>query len=218
MEPIKPTARTQVSRHRERGDYDRSLIYSVLDEALICHVGFAVDQQPYVLPTIHARVGDRLYMHGAVANRMLKTLRTGVQACVTVTIVDGLVLARSAFHHSMNYRSVVILGTAIETTDLDEKRMAFTAIVEHVCRGRSQDVRAADDNETRATLVMSIPINEASAKVRTGPPVDAERDYSLPCWAGVLPLKIQPQTPIADARLPSDVELPSNISNYVRGR
>ena len=217
MEPIKPTTRTQVLRHRERGDYDRSLIYSVLDEALICHVGFVVDQQPVVIPTIHARVDDRLYMHGAVANRMLKTLRTGVQACVTVTIVDGLVLARSAFHHSMNYRSVMIFGTATETTDLDEKRKAFEAIVEHVCAGRAKEVRAPDDNETKATLVMSLPIVEASAKVRTGSPVDAERDYSLPCWAGVLPLKVQPQAPIPDARLAKDTPVPTNIGSYVRG-
>ena len=217
MEPIKPTTRTQVSRHRERADYNRALVYSVLDEALICHVGFVVDQQPVVIPTIHVRIGDRLYMHGAVANRMLKTLRTGVEACVTVTIVDGLVLARSAFHHSMNYRSVVIFGRATETTDLDEKRKAFEAIVEHVCPGRSKDVRAPDDNETKATLVMSVPIDEASAKVRSGPPIDAERDYSLPCWAGVLPLKIQPQAPIPDERLASNTPVPENVMNYTRG-
>lgn len=216
MEPIKPTTRTQVSRHRERGDYDRSLIYSVLDEALICHVGFVVDQQPIVIPTIHARIDDRLYMHGAIANRMLKTLRTGIQACVTVTLVDGLVLARSAFHHSMNYRSVVILGTAIETTDPDEKRKAFEAIVEHVCTGRSKDVRAPDDNEAKATLVLSLPITEASAKVRTGPPIDAERDYSLPCWAGVLPITQQPSMPIPDKRLPPDTAIPGYITNYRR--
>jgi nitroimidazol reductase NimA-like FMN-containing flavoprotein (pyridoxamine 5'-phosphate oxidase superfamily) len=214
MEPIKPTTRTQVSRHRERGAYDRPLIYSVLDEALICHVGFVVDGQPVVIPTIHARIGDRLYMHGAVANRMLKTLRTGVQACVTVTVVDGLVLARSAFHHSMNYRSVVIFGTATETTDLEEKRRAFEAIVEHVCAGRSKDVRAPDDNETKATLVMSLPIVEASAKVRSGPPIDAERDYSRDCWAGVVPLKIQPQAPISDERLAAGTPVPRYITEY----
>jgi len=216
MEPIKPTTRTQVSRHRERGAYDRALINSVLDEALICHAGFVVDQQPIVIPTIHARIGDRLYMHGSVGSRMLKTLRTGASACVTVTLVDGLVLARSAFHHSMNYRSVVIFGTAKETVDLEEKRAAFEAIVEHVCAGRSKEVRAPDENETKATLVMWMPIIEASAKVRAGPPIDAERDYALPCWAGVVPLKIQPQPPIADDRLAAGTPVPDNVTNYTR--
>jgi uncharacterized protein len=213
---ITPTPRTKVSRRRERGDYDRSFIYSVLDEALICHVGFVVDGQPFVIPTIHARVGDRLYMHGAVASRMLKTMRSGVEVCVTATLVDGLVLARSAFHHSMNYRSVVLFGTATETIDVNEKRKAFEAIVEHVCPGRSAEVRAPDEQETKATLVVSLPIEEASAKVRTGPVIDAEEDYALPCWAGVLPLKLQPQLPIADARLPPGTAVPANIANYAR--
>jgi nitroimidazol reductase NimA-like FMN-containing flavoprotein (pyridoxamine 5'-phosphate oxidase superfamily) len=180
-------------------------------------VGFVVDGQPFVIPTIHARIGDRLYMHGAVASRMLKTLREGVPVCVTATLIDGLVLARSAFHHSMNYRSVMIFGTATETIDIKEKRKAFEAIVEHVCPGRSAEVRAADEQETKATLVLSLPIEEASAKVRTGPAMDAEEDYALACWAGVLPLKLQPQPPVPDERLPAGTEIPAHVSNYVRG-
>lgn len=187
---IPRTPRTQVRRYPKREVYDRAATYAILDEALICHIGFVAGGQPYVIPTIHARVDDRLYMHGSAASRMLRTLRGGIPACVTVTLLDGLVLARSAFHHSMNYRSVVILGTAEEVTDETERMRALEAVVEHVVSGRWADVRSPNPTELRATLVLRMPIEEASAKVRTGPPLDDEEDYALPCWAGEIPLSL----------------------------
>jgi len=171
-------------------------VNAILDEALFCHLGFTVDRQPYVLPTVHARVGELLYVHGSVANRMLKTLQGGASVCVTVTLLDGLVLARSAFHHSMNYRSVMVLGTARELTDPAEKRGALTAIVNRVMPGRAAAVRSPDTQELKATIVLSLPITEVSAKIRTGPPLDVEADYALPCWAGVLPLKLTALAPV----------------------
>jgi nitroimidazol reductase NimA-like FMN-containing flavoprotein (pyridoxamine 5'-phosphate oxidase superfamily) len=198
----------------DRGQYDRSVINAILDEALICHAGFVVDGQPFVIPTIHTRVGDALYVHGSAASRMLRTLREGVDACVTVTILDGLVLARSAFHHSMNYRSAVVFGKAAAVTDDAEKVGVLEALVEHVCRGRSADVRKPSDLEIRQTLVLRIPIDEASAKIRTGPPLDDEEDYALPVWAGVLPLTLTPLEPLPDAR--SAAAVPDYIANYRR--
>ena len=198
----------------DRGNYDRSVIHGILDEALICHAGFVVDGQPFVIPTIHTRVGDALYFHGSAASRMLRILREGVDACVTVTILDGLVLARSAFHHSMNYRSVVLFGKATAVTDDAEKRRVLDALVEHVCRGRSADVRRPNEVEIRQTLVLRIPIDEASAKIRTGPPVDDEEDYALPVWAGVLPLTLTASAPLPDER--SAAELPDYLANYRR--
>lgn len=215
---MEPTPRTQLARHPERGSYDRQSVYAILDEALICHIGFAVEGQPYVLPTTHARIDDKLYVHGSVANRMLKTLRGGAPVCVTVTLIDGLVLARSAFHTSMNYRSVVILGTATEVTDPEHKRGAFAALVEHVLPGRSAHVRAPTDQEIRATSVLCLPITEASAKARTGGPLDAEADYGLPCWAGVVPLAVQAQAPIPDSRLAPGVSVPGEVAVYQRVR
>jgi hypothetical protein len=213
---MKPTRRTRLARHPERGAYDRDAVYAILDEALICHIGFVADGQPYVLPTTHARIDDHLYVHGSVAGRMLKTLRGGTPMCVTVTLIDALVLARSAFHHSMNYRSAVLLGTATEVTDPEHKRRAFNALIEHVVPGRSAQVRSASDQELKATLVLSLAIAEASAKTRVGPPIDAEADYALPCWAGVLPLAVQAQAPIADARLIPGVPLPQEVAAYDR--
>ena len=198
----------------DRGTYDRSVIHGILDEALICHAGFVVDGQPFVIPTIHTRVGNALYFHGSAASRMLRTLREGVDACVTVTILDGLVLARSAFHHSMNYRSVVVFGKASAVTDDAEKRQVLDALVEHVCRGRSAEVRKPSETEIRQTLVLRIPIDEASAKIRTGPPLDDEEDYALPMWAGVLPLALTPFTPLPDDR--SAAEVPEYLANYRR--
>jgi hypothetical protein len=194
--------RTTVKRLAKRGAYDRETIHAILDEAYICHVGFSVPQengvQPFVIPTIHARVGDTLYFHGSAASRMLRTLRDGIDACVTVTLLDGLVLARSAFHHSMNYRSVVVLGKGREVVDREEKIRALDAIVEHVVLGRTALVRPPNEAELRQTMVIAMPLTEASAKVRTGPPVDDEEDYALDVWAGVIPLRLEKGEPIRD--------------------
>jgi nitroimidazol reductase NimA-like FMN-containing flavoprotein (pyridoxamine 5'-phosphate oxidase superfamily) len=214
--PINPTPRTTLRRLPARGSFDRAAIDAILDEGLVCHVGFAVDGQPFVIPTIYARVGDRLVVHGSAASRMLRTLAAGVPVCVTVTLLDGLVLARSAFHHSMNYRSVVVLGTAREVTGEAEKAAALDAIVEHVLRGRSAQARPPSARELRATSVLALPIEEASAKVRTGPPVDDEEDYASPWWAGVVPLALTPGVPVPDPRLAPDVPLPPNVARYAR--
>ncbi|HWW60198.1 MAG TPA: pyridoxamine 5'-phosphate oxidase family protein [Thermoanaerobaculia bacterium] len=208
------TDRTTVRRLAKRGVYDRETVHAILDEALICHAGFVVDGAPVVIPTIHWRDGDTLYLHGSVASRMLRSLKDGVDACVTVTLVDGLVLARSAFHHSINYRSAVILGTAREVTDREEKLRALDLLVEHVIAGRSREVRAPNEPELRQTMVLSMPIEEASAKVRTGPPVDDEEDYAMDVWAGVLPLALAPGVPIADERVTA--EAPDYVRKYVR--
>jgi nitroimidazol reductase NimA-like FMN-containing flavoprotein (pyridoxamine 5'-phosphate oxidase superfamily) len=199
--PRPASDRVQVRRLAKRASYDPAVLHAILDEALVCHVGFSVEAQPYVIPTIYARVGDVLYVHGSAASRMLRTLGEGVPVCVTVSLVDGLVLARSAFHHSMNYRSAVVLGRAEEVSDEAEKRMALVAIVEHVVPGRSDEVRAPNEREMKVTTVLRVPLTEASAKVRTGPPVDDEEDYAIPCWAGELPLRLVPQAPVADGRV-----------------
>jgi nitroimidazol reductase NimA-like FMN-containing flavoprotein (pyridoxamine 5'-phosphate oxidase superfamily) len=210
---IEMTERTRVRRLPKRGQYDAATIHAILDEALICHVGFVVDGAPVVIPTIHWRDGDTLYFHGSAASRMLRSLKNGVEACVTVTLLDGLVLARSAFHHSMNYRSVVVFGTAREVVE-DEKVRALDALVEHVIRGRSKEIRQPNDKELRQTLVLAMPLEEASAKIRTGGPVDDDEDYALPMWAGVLPLTLTPGEPIADTGVTADV--PEYVKAYVR--
>src|SRR3954467_14283131 len=184
----KQTERTRIFRKPGRGSYDRELVHSILDEALTCHVGFVQDGQPFVIPTIHARVGETLILHGAKGNRMLNALVDGTTCCVTATLVDELVLARAALHHSLNYRSVMVLGTASEVTDPKEKEAALSAVVEHIAPGRAEEVRGADATDLQSTKVLSMPIEEASAKVRTGPPVDEEADMELPYWAGTLPL------------------------------
>jgi nitroimidazol reductase NimA-like FMN-containing flavoprotein (pyridoxamine 5'-phosphate oxidase superfamily) len=211
-----PSGRTKV-RKSERAAYDRSAIYAILDEALICHVGFVVDEQPYVIPTIHARVEDRLYIHGAAATRMLRVMRGGAPVCVTVTLLDGLVMARSAFHHSMNYRSVVVLGTAADVTDAGEKLNALQAIVEHIAPGRWADCRRPNSKELVRTQVLSLPISEASAKVRTGPPGDEAEDYDLGVWAGEIPLKLTASPPIDDPVLSSGIVAPDYAARYERG-
>ena len=205
--------RTRVRRLSERGRYDAETIHAILDEALMCHVGFVVDGAPVVIPTIHWRDGDTLYFHGSAASRMLRSLKNGVDACVTVTLLDGLVLARSAFHHSMNYRSVVVFGNAREVGE-DEKVRALESLVEHVVRGRSKDIRQPNQKELRQTLVLAMPIDEASAKIRTGGPVDDEEDYAMPIWAGVLPLTLTPGEPIADDRAIGEV--PEYVREYRR--
>jgi uncharacterized protein len=211
-----PTARTRVNRLPKRGDYSQETIYGILDAAFVCHVGFVVDGQPYVIPTGFGRAGDVLYLHGSAASRMLRTLAEGVDVCVTVTVVDGIVLARSAFHHSMNYRSVVVLGTARLIEDEAEKTTALRAISEHIIRGRWDDVRKPTAQELKATAVLVLPIAEASAKIRTGPPLDDEEDYALPVWAGVLPLSISAGEPVADSRLAAGVKAPGYLA-YERG-
>ena len=184
------SSRATVRRHPERGVYDRGTIDAIIDEALFCHVGFTVDGQPYVIPTIHARVGDILYLHGSPASRMLRELGDGVDVCVTTTIVDGLVLARSVYKHSLNYRSAVVLGCARAVDDPDEKRTALAVVVEHVIPGRRADARAPTEQELAGTSVLALPIEEASAKIRTGPPKDFDADLALPIWAGVVPLRL----------------------------
>jgi nitroimidazol reductase NimA-like FMN-containing flavoprotein (pyridoxamine 5'-phosphate oxidase superfamily) len=198
---IAPTPRTTLARLPARGSHDRATIEAILDEALYCHVGFVADGQPYVIPTIHARAGERLYLHGSAASRMLRTLAGGVPACVTASLIDGLVLARSAFHHSMNYRSVVVLGNARPVQEPEEKRAALRAIVEHVASGRWDETRPPTEKEMRQTLVLALPLDEASAKIRTGMPIDDEEDYALPSWAGVVPLRLMALEPVPDPRL-----------------
>ena len=212
------TERTTVRRMPKRASYERAVVEAILDEGLICHVGFVIDGQPYVIPTIHARVGDRLYVHGSAASRMLRAVQEGIPVCVTVTLLDGLVLARSAFHHSINYRSVVILGTAVEVTDRTEKFAALKAVVEHVVPQRWEDVRWPSEQELKATIVLKLPIEEVSAKVRTGPPIDDEADYQLPCWAGEIPLRLVAQMPVPDPRLDPFTVPPAYVRDYCRPR
>lgn len=216
MSQFQPTERTQVKRLPKRGRYDSETVYQILDSGFVCHVGFNVDDQPYVIPTNYGRSGDTLYLHGSVASRMLKTLSTGVPVCVTVTHVDGLVLARSAFHHSVNYRSVVVLGTARVVDDSGEKREALRIFTEHVMKGRWDDVRQPTDQELKVTTVLALPLEEVSAKVRTGGPVDDDADYALPVWAGVLPLETVARSPEPDALRKNDPPLPGYLRNYSR--
>ena len=207
MTQTAPSKRTQVGRLPKRGDYSKETIHGILDSAFLCHVGFVVDGQPFVIPTGYGRDGETLYIHGSAASRMLRNLEKGIDACVTVTLLDGIVLARAAFHHSMNYRSVVMLGTAILVEDTETKREALRIISEQIVPGRWDDVRQPNDQELKATTVLSFPIDEASAKVRTGPPADDEEDYGLDIWAGVLPLSLQPGTLIPDPRLKSGMDV-----------
>ena len=210
------TDRTKLKRLPKRGHFDRETVYSILDEGFICHVGFTVDGQPFVIPTGYARAGDKLYIHGSQASRMLRSLAGEIDACATVTIVDGLVLARSAFHHSMNYRSVLILGRASLVDDPAEKYDALLALSEHIVRGRWADVREPTEQEMVQTTVLKLPIEEASAKIRTGPPLDDEEDYALPMWAGVVPLKLVSGEPVNDPRLPAEIRVPEYATHYER--
>ena len=212
------TKRTTLKRLPKRGVYDRNSVYAILDEGFICHVGFAVDAIPVVIPTGYARVEDRLYIHGSQASRMLRTLSQGLDVCVTVTLIDGLVLARSAFHHSINYRSVVVFGKAALVEDTDDKSAALFAFSEHVIPGRWNDVREPTPEELTMTSVLVVELTEASAKVRTGPPLDDEEDYSLRIWAGVIPLQLTAGEAVNDPRLPENIEPPSYTKNYQRGR
>lgn len=207
-----PSARTQVRRHPKRGAYDRAVIDAILDEAVVCHLGFVEGGQPFVIPTLFARVGDALVVHGSAASRTLRTLNAGVPCCVTVTLIDGLVLARSAYHHSSNYRSVVVLGIAREITDRDEKLVALRSISEHLVPGRWAEVRSPAEHELRATSVLRLPLDEASAKIRTGGPIDDGTDLGLDVWAGVLPLEIVAQQPRPEPEM--RVALPPYLTNF----
>jgi len=208
--------RSRVRRLPERARRERAEVHAILDEGLVCHVGFASEQGPVVIPTLYARDGERLYLHGSPASRMLRSLARGIPVCITVTHVDGLVLARSAFHHSMNYRSAVVFGTAKEVNDLEEKRRALRRIVEHVVPGRTPDTRAPNEFEEKFTRVLAVEIEEASAKLRSGGPKDDEADLSLPHWAGVIPLQLVPGAPLADEGLPPDAQAPPYAQRYRR--
>jgi len=216
METFAPTERTTLKRLAKRGNFDRDVVYGILDEAFICHVGFIVEGRPVVIPTAYGRVGDRFYLHGSAANRMLRTAETGVDICVTVTLVDGLVLARSAFHHSINYRSVVIFGRALVVEDSREKFEALRSFTQHVVPNRWSDVREPTDSELKATIVLYLELMEVSAKVRTGPPIDDEDDYAMPVWAGEIPLRLVAGVPVSDPRLPPGIDPPQYVRDYSR--
>jgi nitroimidazol reductase NimA-like FMN-containing flavoprotein (pyridoxamine 5'-phosphate oxidase superfamily) len=209
-----PTPRTRVVREPQRAVYDRDAVNQILDEAFLCHIGFVADNQPYVIPTSYGRDGNILFVHGSAASRMLRNLNEGLPVCITVTLLDGLVLARSVFNHSMNYRSVVILGTATLVDDPAEKLTALRALSEHIIPHRWDDSRQPNEKELKATSVLKIPIEEFSAKVRVGPPIDDEEDYSFPTWAGVIPLDTTVGTPIRDDRCHQEV--PDYLKNYSR--
>lgn len=209
-----PTPRTRVVREPQRAVYGRDAVNQILDEAFLCHVGFVADGQPYVIPTSYGRDGDVLYIHGSAASRMLRNLDKGVPVCITVTLLDGLVLARSVFNHSMNYRSVVVLGTAALVDDPAEKLAALRALSEHIIPHRWDDSRQPNEKELKATSVLRLPITEFSAKVRVGPAVDDEEDYSFPTWAGVIPLDVTVGATIRDDRC--EKELPAYLKNYSR--
>jgi nitroimidazol reductase NimA-like FMN-containing flavoprotein (pyridoxamine 5'-phosphate oxidase superfamily) len=210
------SARTRVVRESHRGVYDRAEAYAILDEGFICYVGFVVDGQPFVIPTAYGRVEDDLYIHGSAASRMLRSLEKGVPVCVTVTLLDGLVLARSIFNHSMNYRSVVVLGTAVAVREAKAKLAALKSLSEHILPGRWAESRPPNEKELKQTLVLRLPIQEFSAKVRQGPPLDDEEDYAFPTWAGVIPLQIVPGVPEDDPRLDPKLPVPAYASKYSR--
>jgi nitroimidazol reductase NimA-like FMN-containing flavoprotein (pyridoxamine 5'-phosphate oxidase superfamily) len=215
-ERITQTTRTKLKRLPKRGNFQRETVYRILDEAFVCHVGFAVDKQPFVIPTSFARIGDRLMIHGSAASRMMRSLSEEIDVCVTVTLIDALVLARSAFHHSMNYRSVVVFGKAKIVEDEKEKFEALRAFTEHLVPDRWPEIRPPSAKELKGTTVLSLSLAEASAKIRTGNPVDDEEDYELDVWAGVLPLTLTMGTPVDDERLKSGIAVPPHILEYSR--
>jgi nitroimidazol reductase NimA-like FMN-containing flavoprotein (pyridoxamine 5'-phosphate oxidase superfamily) len=218
MHEFTPTERTEVRRLPKRAAYDRKTVYRILDEGLVCHIGFIADGRPVVIPTGYGRKDDTLYIHGSTASRMFRTLAAGAEVCVAVTLLDGLVLARSAFHHSMNYRSVVIFGQASVIDDPAAKVEALRAFTEHVAPGRWPEIRPPSRKELQATAVLAIPLKEASAKVRTGPPIDDEEDYALPVWAGVLPFSDATGEPRPDDRLPAGIQIPKYLRWHDRRR
>ncbi len=211
-----PTARTRVVREPHRGVYDRETVYRILDEGFLCHVGFVAEGQPFVIPTTYGRKDASLYIHGSAASRMLKNMKAGLPVCVTVTLLDGLVLARSVFNHSMNYRSVVVLGKGELVDDPAEKLEGLRILSEHILPGRWDDARQPNERELKQTSVLRVPIEEFSAKVRTGPPVDDEEDMTFPTWAGVVPLEMKAGEPIADLQLEPGREVPEYLRGYRR--
>ena len=212
-----PTERTRVVREAHRGAYDRETIYKILDEGFVCHVGFAVDGQPFVIPTLFARVGDAIYFHGSAASRMLRNVSEGISVCVTVTLTDGFVLARSVFNHSMNYRSVVALGKAALVGAPEEKLEALRAFTEKIIPGRWNDARQPNEKELKATSILRLPLKEVSAKIRSGPVEDDAEDYALPVWAGIIPLSIMPGAPVRDERCDPAIPTPPYAAKYRRG-
>jgi uncharacterized protein len=219
LEPLPsftPTGKSKVRRLPKQGSYERELIYKILDEGLVCYVGFAIEGQPFVIPTAYARVADRIYIHGSPIGRMMRSLGSGIEVCITVTLLDGLVLARSAFHHSMNYRSVMIFGTATVVSELDQKMSALQAFTEHIVPGRWSEVRQPNSKELEATVVLALPLIEASAKVRAGHPTDEPEDYDLPIWAGEIPLRLVADSPINDSSLLQGIEPPDYALNYLK--
>lgn len=210
------TKRSELRRYPNRGSHEPEVINGILDAAFLAHIGFQVDGQPFVIPTLFGRDGKKLYLHGSAASRMLRELETGMPACVTVTLVDGMVLARSGFHHSMNYRSVVAFGTARKVAEPEQKLRALRIISEHVMAGRWDDVRSPTEKELKATAVIDFAIEEASAKIRQGPPLDDEDDYALPIWAGILPLTLEARTPIPDPRLVDGIAIPKYVLQRLR--
>ena len=217
MDTYTPTARSKVRRLHERGRYDRESVFAILDAGLFCHIGYVIDGQPYVTPTGYWRVDDHLYWHGSSASRMIRTLGQGVPVCLTVTHLDALVMARSGFHHSVNYRSVMAFGKAHKIEDNDEKRAALDSYVERFLPQRNRELRAIDAQELKATTVLGMTIEEASAKIRTGPPKDDEPDYDLPVWAGVVPIRQVFGEPVPDPRLPEGTKLPLHVANLAPG-
>jgi nitroimidazol reductase NimA-like FMN-containing flavoprotein (pyridoxamine 5'-phosphate oxidase superfamily) len=215
-ETIPPTERTRVVRESHRGAYDRETIYKILDEGFVCHTGFSVDGQPYVIPTLYARIGDAIYFHGSAASRMLRNVGDGISVCVTVTLTDGFVLARSVFNHSMNYRSVVALGKATLADAPEEKLEALHAFTEKIIRGRWNDARQPNEKELKATSILRLPLTEVSAKIRVGPPEDDAPDYALPVWAGVIPLSLTPGPPIRDEKCNPSIPTPAYVAPYKR--
>lgn len=216
MSEFSQTDLNKVRRLPQRGHYDKETVYSIVDEALICHAGFVVDGQPYVMPTIHTRIGDTIYLHGAVANRMLNHIKTGKSVCITVTHIDGIVFARSVFHHSMNYRSAVLFGRGRVVESYDERWKVFEALTEHIAKGRWADARHPNETEDRTTAIVAIEIDSASAKIRSGPAKDEEEDYALSVWAGVMPVRMQFGEPVKDDRLPDNIPVPEYIKSYRR--
>jgi uncharacterized protein len=206
MSTYTPTQRTKVRRLSKRAVYDKAQVHAILDEGFLCHVGFTQDSHPFVIPTLYARSGETLYMHGSGASRMLKALAQGVAVCVTVTLVDAYVLARSAFHHSMNYRSVTVLGRARLVADEAEKMEALRVITDHIVPGRWDEVRGPNELEMKQTVVLALPLEEVAAKVRVGPPADDEEDYALPVWAGIVPIRTQLGEAVADGRVLPEVK------------
>jgi nitroimidazol reductase NimA-like FMN-containing flavoprotein (pyridoxamine 5'-phosphate oxidase superfamily) len=215
-ESFSPTERTRVVREPHRGVYDRETIYRILDEGIVCHVGFSPDAQPFVIPTLYARVGDTIYFHGSAASRMLRGAASGIPVCITVTLTDGLVLARSVFNHSMNYRSVVALGQAMLVDQPEEKLEALRAFTEKILPGRWDDARQPNDKELKATSILKLPLTEVSAKIRSGPVQDDEEDYTLRVWAGIVPLQLQADAPIRDERCDPAIPTPAYAANYNR--